>query len=229
MVAENLGHVLRELQESHQALPEGARQRLSLLRLTAEAFMEPAFPLEEFEKQKRERLAGIDESRTEPESIAERALERWNNPYPKNDVRYAPTFDEEAAEISAASLDQVKDVRARVAALAVAGLPVPKFEEIRPETVLSVEDYGPHVVVKPSDAFASWGQGIELRRTHDVRYRAPDDYQNLLGDAIERAFAAGIHDLPGLVGRLNEAGVPSPNGAAWTPGLFQKEMKRLGA
>ena len=45
---------------------------------------------------------------------------------------------------------------------------------------------------------------------HQARDRAPDDYQNLLGDAIERAFAAGIHDLPGLVGRLNEAGVPSP-------------------
>ena len=52
---------------------------------------------------------------------------------------------------------------------------------------------------------------------HQARDRAPGDYQNLLGDAIERAFAAGIHDLPGLVGRLNEAGVPSPNGAGWTP------------
>jgi D-alanine-D-alanine ligase-like ATP-grasp enzyme len=60
--------------------------------------------------------------------------------------------------------------------LAAAGLPVPKFEEIRAETVLSVEDYGPYVVVKPSDAFASWGAGIELRRTQEVRYRSPGDY-----------------------------------------------------
>jgi len=70
--------------------------------------MEPAFPPDEFEKQQRERLAGLDEQRTEPESIAERALERWNNPYPKNDIRYAPTFDEEMAEISGTTLDQVK-------------------------------------------------------------------------------------------------------------------------
>ncbi|HET7033183.1 MAG TPA: insulinase family protein, partial [Casimicrobiaceae bacterium] len=34
-----------------------------LLRLAAEAFTEPAFPPEEFEKQKRERLAGLDEQR----------------------------------------------------------------------------------------------------------------------------------------------------------------------
>lgn len=64
---------------------------------------------------------------------------------------------------------------------------------------------------------------------HQARDRAPDDYQNLLGDAIERAYAAGIHDLAGLVTQLNEANVPAPNGQAWTAELFQKEMKRLGA
>jgi len=64
---------------------------------------------------------------------------------------------------------------------------------------------------------------------HQARDREPDDDQNLLGDAIERAFAAGIHDLGGLVARLNEAQVPSPNGQAWTAELFQKEMKRLGS
>ena len=64
---------------------------------------------------------------------------------------------------------------------------------------------------------------------HQARDRAPDDYQNLLGDAIERAFAAGVQDLSGLVARLNEAGVPAPNGQPWTAELFQKEMKRLGA
>ena len=64
---------------------------------------------------------------------------------------------------------------------------------------------------------------------HQSRDREPDDWQNLLGDAIERAFAAGVHDLPDLVGRLNEARVPAPNGQPWTAELFQREMKRLGA
>jgi hypothetical protein len=64
---------------------------------------------------------------------------------------------------------------------------------------------------------------------HQARDREPDNYQNLLGDAIERAFAAGVHDLPGLVACLNDARVPSPNGQAWSPELFRKEMKRLGA
>jgi hypothetical protein len=64
---------------------------------------------------------------------------------------------------------------------------------------------------------------------HQARGGEPDDYQNLLGDAIERAFAAGVHDLDGLVLRLNDAHVPSPNGRPWTGELFCQEMKRLGA
>ena len=52
-----------------------------LLRLAAEALREPAFPAAEFDKLKRERTTALDEQRTDPESIAERALERWDNPY----------------------------------------------------------------------------------------------------------------------------------------------------
>ena len=64
---------------------------------------------------------------------------------------------------------------------------------------------------------------------HQARDREPDDYQNRLGDAIERAFAAGVHDLAGLVASLNEAAVPAPNGQPWSAELFQREMKRFGA
>ena len=64
---------------------------------------------------------------------------------------------------------------------------------------------------------------------HQARDREPDAYQNLLGDAIERCYAAGIHDLAGLVDGLNEARVPAPNGQPWTSDLFVQEMKRLGA
>jgi hypothetical protein len=60
--------------------------------------------------------------------------------------------------------------------LAAAGMPIPRFEEIRPETILSTDVYGPYVVVKPSHHLASWGQGVELRRTADARYRSPSEY-----------------------------------------------------
>lgn len=64
---------------------------------------------------------------------------------------------------------------------------------------------------------------------HQTRDREPTDYENLLGDGIERAYAAGIHDLAPLCAFLDESAVPSPNGQRWTPEIFEREMQRLGA
>jgi hypothetical protein len=65
--------------------------------------------------------------------------------------------------------------------------------------------------------------------THQSRTAAPTSYESLLGDSIERAFASGIHDLPGLVHYLNTAGPSGPNGQPWTAESYQQEMARLAA
>ena len=62
-----------------------------------------------------------------------------------------------------------------------------------------------------------------------LRAAAPTAYESLLGDSIERAFAAGIHDLDGLVAFLNEGGPSGPNGQPWTATTYCDEMARLGA
>ena len=51
---------------------------------------------------------------------------------------------------------------------------------------------------------------------HQARKRTPTTYEDLLGDAIERAFAAGAHDLSALVQSLNDSGLASPSGKPWT-------------
>ena len=65
--------------------------------------------------------------------------------------------------------------------------------------------------------------------THQTRTSTPTSYESLLGDSIERAYAQGIHDLPGLLGYLNIAGPSGPNGQAWTEESYKLEMARLGA
>ena len=65
--------------------------------------------------------------------------------------------------------------------------------------------------------------------THQTRSAPPTAYESLLGDAIERAYAAGIHDLDALVACLNESGPSGPNAEPWTPESFKTEMARLGA
>ena len=64
---------------------------------------------------------------------------------------------------------------------------------------------------------------------HQTREREPTEYENLLADAIEAAYAQGVDDLGPLVEHLNRNCVPSPGGKPWTPALFESEMKRLGA
>jgi hypothetical protein len=64
---------------------------------------------------------------------------------------------------------------------------------------------------------------------HQHRSAPPTSYESLLGDAIERAFAQGVHDLDGVVAYLNRSGPSAPNGEPWSSTTYQREMARLGA
>ena len=83
------------------------------LDLLAEALQHPSFPAAELDTLKRARITGIEQQRSDPRAIAVRALARYDNPYPKGDDRYTPTFDEEVAELQAADRDRLADFHRR--------------------------------------------------------------------------------------------------------------------
>ena len=62
---------------------------------------------------------------------------------------------------------------------------------------------------------------------HQARKRTPTTYEDLLGDAIERAFAAGAQDLSALVQSLNDSGLSSPSGKPWTEEVYAREIAGL--
>ena len=62
---------------------------------------------------------------------------------------------------------------------------------------------------------------------HQARRHAPTDYENLLGDAIEAAFAAGAWKLEELVARLNQDSIRTPEGDAWTVDGFKAAIAQL--
>ena len=62
---------------------------------------------------------------------------------------------------------------------------------------------------------------------HQARRRTPTDYENMLGDALEAAFAAGVWELDALVARLNADGIRTPDGREWTVENFQSTVKGL--
>lgn len=57
--------------------------------------------------------------------------------------------------------------------------------------------------------------------------RPPTNYEDLLGDAIERTFAAGVIDLEGLVASLNRQGMTTRDGSDWTVENYGPEMAAL--
>lgn len=81
---------------------------LKTLHLIREMLREPVFPEKEFSKLVEEQLAELEEQRSDPQSIAVLEYSRLLNPYPKGHFRYIGTFDEQAAELRAATLDEVK-------------------------------------------------------------------------------------------------------------------------
>ena len=88
---------------------ETTRENLpAVLTLAAECLRESAFPATEFEQLKQETLADIEQGRSEPQQIASTAYRRHLSPYPKGDVRYISTPDEDLAEVKAATLEDAK-------------------------------------------------------------------------------------------------------------------------
>jgi zinc protease len=88
---------------------ETTRDKLpSVMNLVAELLRESTFPATEFELLKQERLAAIEQQRSEPQSLAMIALQKQLNPYSKGDVRYVSSVDESIADLKAVNLDQVK-------------------------------------------------------------------------------------------------------------------------
>jgi zinc protease len=89
------------VQAKRDTLPE-------VLKLIGQILREPTFPEKEFEILKRESREALQQQVTEPQPLAVTALRRKFNQYPKDDVRYSPTLEEELQRIDAVTRDQVE-------------------------------------------------------------------------------------------------------------------------
>jgi zinc protease len=81
--------------------------------LVSELLRRPAFPADAFEEYKRQALTRIEAARKEPGAVAGNALARLGNPYPRGDVRYARSFDEQMQDLNALTLEQVRAFHGR--------------------------------------------------------------------------------------------------------------------
>ena len=81
---------------------------MGVLDLVDEMLHQPAFQSDEFKTLIAEDISGVEQERSEPTAIAGKEFQRVINVYPKEDVRYIPTSEEQKALYSALTLDEVK-------------------------------------------------------------------------------------------------------------------------
>ncbi|HZT60395.1 MAG TPA: pitrilysin family protein [Pyrinomonadaceae bacterium] len=176
---------------------ETTRENLpAVMRLVAEVLREPSFPADEFEQLKRQQLAAIEQQRSEPTQIAFTAFNRTLSPYPKGDVRYVSTPDEDVAEIGATTLDDAKQF-------------YKDFYGASNATLTVVGDFDKDEVAKlAKDLFGDWKSPRPFTRVPSV-YKdvAPVNQSFNAPDKANAFFAAGLNlnirddspDYPALV------------------------------
>lgn len=188
--------------------------------LVFEMLKESAFPEAEFDQLKRQVLASLESSKSQPQTIASVALQRHLMPWPKGDVRYLPTIEEQIEGIQAVTLDQVKEFYAQYYGLAEAELAIiGDFdpEAVQQQVARQVRDWKsrqsyarilrPYRPVPPAaDAFetpdkanAMWvaGAALQLKDT-DPDYPALVFGNYLLGQGMNSRLFARIRNREGL-------------------------------
>lgn len=162
---------------------ETTRENLpALIALLGEILKTPAFPANEFDKLKQEELAGIEQQRSEPTAIASITYSRITNPYPKGDVRYVATFDEQVEEINQVKLEDLKQF-------------YKDFYGASNATVAVVGDFDAMAVKKALDKeFGNWKNPKPFKRIESTYVEAkPTNEKINTPDKANAMFLAGMN------------------------------------
>jgi zinc protease len=176
---------------------ETTRENLpAVLALIGEFLRDPIFPASEFGQWKQERLAQAEQQRSDPQSIGFTAFQRHLNPYPKGDVRYASTPDEDIADINALSLEDVKNFYST-------------FYGASNAEIALVGDFDPkQVTAQLTELVGSWKSGTPFVRVPRLYQDTAATNQSLeTPDKANAVFVAGVNlslrdddpDYPALV------------------------------
>lgn len=137
-----------------------------LVALVLDIIRQANFPADQVEEFKRAMLTSIQASMTEPTQIASRVLARHDNPWPKDDVRYVPTFEESLAELGELQSDALKAFHAW-------------FYGAGRMSFTAVGDFDPDAIDKVfTDGLAGWQQAPTWQRV-------PNPYRSVKAEQFE--------------------------------------------
>lgn len=78
------------------------------MRLAAEILRQPAYPQEDFDRMKTQRVRALELTPTEPTQLATDLLSRHLSPFNKTDALYVPTREEELGAVQKVTLDETR-------------------------------------------------------------------------------------------------------------------------
>ena len=81
-----------------------------VLEIVRQILREPTLPAADFEVMKNERIATLEQGRSDPNSLGTNRLERLLSHYPSDDVRYVPTIEEHIDRLKKVSLEQIQSL-----------------------------------------------------------------------------------------------------------------------
>jgi len=160
---------------------ETTREHLpAVVKLVAQVLKDPAFPEDEFGKLIDEKLAQIEENKSQPMAIAQQEIQRIINPYPKDDPRYNSTFEEDASELKSIELEDVKlFYDAFYGANNAQATIVGDFDQAELQTILDAE-------------FGEWKSRAPYKRMDAILYEAESqDISIETPDKANAGFFAG--------------------------------------
>ncbi|MEO7039191.1 MAG: insulinase family protein, partial [Gemmatimonadaceae bacterium] len=85
----------------------------AVLALVADMAREPRFDSAEFEQLRQQRIADLEQERSEPQALASNALNRRIDPRPPEHPYYTPTIDESIKAVTGAKLSDARDFHQR--------------------------------------------------------------------------------------------------------------------
>lgn len=153
------------------------------INLLAEVLKEPSFPAEELDKMREEDISGIEQQRSEPQSIAFNRISKHLSPYGKDDPRYAEDIDESLASVKAVTIDQVKQF-------------YKDFYGASDATITAVGDFDENEVRKVLEQhFGSWRSPKKFERLVSIYKDAPAINENIETPDKANAFFVAMMNL----------------------------------
>jgi zinc protease len=150
------------------------------LRLAAEILREPAFPDSEFETVKLQRITAAEAGRSDPQALALTEFQHRMNPYPRGDLRYVSTADEQIEDLKKVTLDDVRKFHQQFYGASVG------------EVAVSGQFTTPEIAQLASELFGSWkSPGSYTRVTNMYQKIALSDKKIETPDKPNAFFIAG--------------------------------------